>query len=61
MKLNSKQWCKIQQILANLKCSNCFSVKVNLAEEGKENAVCKDCGCKFEFNPEVEPRLGSWE
>ncbi len=53
MKLSPRQWCKIQETLANLKCPHCFSVKVNLTEDKKENAACKDCGCKFEFAPDL--------
>jgi hypothetical protein len=52
MKFGAKKWCKIQEMLANLKCPHCFSAKVDLREEEKENAECVDCGCKFEFNPE---------
>ncbi len=52
-KLSAKQWCKIQEILANLKCPNCVSAKIKLTEDEKGNATCEDCGCKFEFNPEV--------
>ena len=58
MKLSAQQWCKIQEALANLKCPHCFSAKVKLAEEGQENAECKDCGCQFEFDPEIALR---WE
>ena len=53
MKISKRQWCKIQQFFANLKCPHCFSVKVDLKETDDENAECQDCGCKFEFNPEV--------
>ncbi len=53
MKLSPSQWCKIQEMLANLKCPNCFSAKVNLIEDEKENADCKDCKCKFEYNPDL--------
>ena len=56
MKLNAKQWCKIQEALANLKCPHCFSAKVQLSEDEKENANCEDCGCKFEFNPDLALR-----
>lgn len=56
MKLTPGQWCKIKEMLANLKCPNCFSVKVNLTEDEKENAECKDCDCKFEYNPELLSR-----
>ena len=53
MKLNAKQWCKIQETMANLKCPHCFTARVKLNEAEKENAKCEDCGCKFEFNPEL--------
>lgn len=53
MKLNAKQWCKIQETLANLKCPHCVSAKVKLTEGKEANAECKDCGCKFEFNPDI--------
>lgn len=52
MKLNPEQWCKIQDWLANIKCPNCFSAKVKLTQDAKENAKCEDCGCRFEFNPD---------
>ncbi len=55
MKLNCKQWCHIKEMLANLKCPNCFNVKVALCDDDeKDNAKCEKCGCRFEFNPEVE-------
>ena len=58
MKLSPKTWCKIQEMLANLKCPNCFSAKAILTEDEKENAECKDCGCKWTFDPELVVR---WE
>ena len=57
MKLGAKRWCKIQEFLANLKCPHCFSVKVDLNENEDENAECKDCGCRFEFDPDVMTML----
>ena len=43
MKLSCKQICKLQEFLANLKCPNCFSAKVQLCEEEKEeNAECDE-------------------
>ena len=54
MKLNASQWCKIQQALANLKCPHCYTAKVKLTEGEKENATCEDCGCVFEFNPDMD-------
>ena len=57
MKVSAKQWCKIQEVLANLKCPDCFSAKVKLNENEDENAECKDCGCTFEFDPEIADRL----
>ncbi len=53
MKLSASQWCKIQEVLANLKCPHCFSAKVTLAEDDKENAKCEGCGCRFEFDPDI--------
>ena len=53
MKLSKDQWCKIQEALANLKCPHCFSAKVKLAEDEKDNAACEDCGCRFEFDPDL--------
>jgi hypothetical protein len=53
MKLSPEQWCKIQEKLANLSCPHCFSAKIKLTETGKENANCADCGCTFEFDPDV--------
>jgi len=57
MKLSCEQWCHLQEMLANLKCPNCFSAKVKLCEEeGKENALCTECDCRFEFHPELPGR-----
>ena len=54
MKLKCGQWCRIQEILANLKCPNCFSAKVKLCPtETDKNAQCEDCQCEFGFDPEV--------
>ena len=59
MKLSCEQWCHIQEMLANLKCPNCSSAKVKLCEEENiENALCAECDCKFEFNPEL---TGRWD
>jgi hypothetical protein len=59
MKLSCTQWCRIQEMLANLKCPNCFSAKVKLCpDEKEENAVCEECKCEFTFNPEIGER---WE
>jgi len=59
MKLSCEQWCHIQEILANLKCPNCFSAEVKLnKEETDTNAECQKCECKFEFNPDIRER---WE
>lgn len=56
MKLDPKTWCKIQETLANLNCPNCFSIKVNLKDTEGENAKCEECGCTFEFSPDLEYR-----
>ena len=56
MKLGSINWCKVAETLANLKCPHCFSAKVNLAKGDEENAKCEDCGCKFEFSPDLFDR-----
>ncbi|MFC2066622.1 hypothetical protein ACFLUO_06160 [Chloroflexota bacterium] len=56
MKLSAEKWCKIQVALANLKCPHCFSAKIKLNEDDKENASCEDCGCKFDFNPDLAIR-----
>jgi len=54
MKLSPQQWCKIQEMLANLNCPHCFSSHVKLTEEAEGgNAECEDCGCKFEFDPDI--------
>ena len=58
MKLSADKWCKIQEALANLKCPHCFSATVKLNENDKENANCEDCGCRFEFDPDLAIR---WE
>ena len=35
-------------------------VWVKLSEDEKDNAKCEDCGCQFEFNPDIEiPALDS--
>jgi predicted RNA-binding Zn-ribbon protein involved in translation (DUF1610 family) len=47
MKLSPKQWCEIQEKLANLTCPNCFSAIIKLTETDKENANCEDCGRTF--------------
>ena len=57
MKIKPGTWCKIQEVLANLKCPGCFSAKVKLNEDEKENAECKDCGCTFDFDPDIADRL----
>ena len=57
MKLNAKTWCKIQETLANLKCPDCFSVKVKLEDCEGDNACCEDCSCTFEFNPDIVHRM----
>ena len=54
MKISPEKWCKIQEVLANLKCPGCFSAHVKLKEETEGgNAECEDCGCRFEFNPDI--------
>lgn len=59
MKLTCGQICKLKEFMANLKCPDCFSAKVQLCEEEKdENAECEACGCQFEFKPD---RMGVWE
>ena len=57
MKIKPRTWCKIQEELANLKCPHCFSAKVKLKENEGENAECKDCGCTFDFDPDIADRL----
>jgi predicted RNA-binding Zn-ribbon protein involved in translation (DUF1610 family) len=58
MNLSCAHWCKIKEFIANLKCPQCFSAKVTLCEEEREdNAACESCGCKFKFNPEMVPPL----
>ena len=57
MKIKPHTWCKIQEVLANLKCPDCFSAKVKLNENEDENAACEDCGCAFEFDPDIGDRL----
>jgi len=59
MKLSCEKICKLREMMMNLKCPNCFSAKVQLCEEEKdENAACEACGCEFEFKPEL---LSGWE
>ncbi len=59
MKLSASQWCKIQETLANLACPHCFKAKVKLTEDEENNAKCEDCGCTFEFSPDIDTR--PWE
>ena len=50
MKLSCEQGCHIQEMLANLKCPNCFSARVKLCEdEPAEDAHCTECDGRFEF------------
>jgi len=57
MRLSCAPWCHLQEMLANLKCPNYFSAKVKLCEEeNKENALCTECDCGFEFNSELPGR-----
>jgi hypothetical protein len=58
MELSCEKWCHIQEMLANLKCPNCFSAKELCEEENKENALCTECDCRFEFHPEL---AGMWD
>ena len=53
MKLSSKQLCQIQDALINLTCPGCGSHKVKLVEKDGQNVVCEDCGCEFEFAPDI--------
>ena len=53
MKIKPKNWCKIQETLANLNCPGCFSAKVKLTESETDNARCEDCGCTFDFDPDI--------
>jgi hypothetical protein len=54
MTLSCEQWCHIQEVLLNLICPNCFSPKMKLCPEGnKENALCTELDCRFEFYPEL--------
>ena len=54
MKLSCAHWCKIKEFIYNLKCPKCFSAKIRLCDEEKQdNAACESCGCEFHFNPEV--------
>ena len=54
MKLRPSTWCKIQETMANLRCPNCFKAKVTLTENEDQNAKCEDCGCTFEFSPDIQ-------
>ena len=53
MRLSPEQWCKVQETLANLRCPHCFTAKIKLTEDENGNAHCEECGCKFDFNPEL--------
>jgi len=57
MKLSPEKWCEIQEVLANLKCPGCFSTHIKLKDEAEGgNAECEDCGCRFEFDPNLAIR-----
>jgi len=59
MKFTNEQICKLKEFVLNLKCPDCYSAKVQLCEEEKdENAECEACGCQFEFKPDL---LKRWE
>ena len=53
MKFGPKLWYEVQEMLDNLRCPHCSNNKIQLTEEHRENALCTDCGCKFEFNPDL--------
>jgi len=54
VRLSSEQWRPIQEMLADLNCPNGFSSKVKVCgEESRENALCTEGDCRFEFNPEL--------
>jgi transcription elongation factor Elf1 len=57
VKLSPEQWCKIQEALANLNCPDCFNATIKLKEDVEGgNAECEDCGCRFEFSPDITIR-----
>ena len=54
VKISKKNLCRIQETLINLSCPSCDSNLVTLKDTDDEhNAECKDCGCKFEFHPDI--------
>ena len=54
MKISKRNLCQIQETLINLACPSCNSKLVTLKDTDDEhNAECRDCSCKFEFNPEI--------
>jgi len=53
------QKCRIEEMLANLKCPGCFQAKAQTSEkENEENCGSASCQCMFEFDPEL---LRRWD
>ena len=54
MELSCDQKCRIEEMLANLKCPGCFQVKAEASERrNEENGESATCQCMFEFDPEL--------
>ena len=60
MKISCVGRCRIEEFLANLKCPNCFSVKVKDREGGVGNAQSQGCQCQVEMRRE-EMLYPRWE
>ena len=54
MKLSCSKWCRIQEMLANLKCPGCFSVT---ACEGGGNRT-SECECRLTMNTRSRGKMG---
>jgi hypothetical protein len=59
MELSCDQKCRVEEMLANLKCPGCFQAKAQPSEkESEENGGSATCQCMFEFDPEL---LRRWD
>ncbi len=59
MELSCDQKCRIEEVLANLKCPGCFQAKVQPGESQAEgHAGSAACQCTFDYDPEL---LRRWD
>ncbi len=49
----SSKWCKIQEILLDSKCPDCFSKELKECECDSDKAECARCGCTFKIDLEA--------